>query len=40
MINEYRRGTKNRKPFKSASDMFAAMDLEDAAEDEDEQIHP
>ena len=36
IIDDYKRGAKNRKPYKSASEMFAAMDLEDVEEGNDE----
>ena len=36
IIDDYKHGTKNRKPYNSASEMFAAMDLKDAEEGDDE----
>ena len=36
IINEYTNGSRMPKPFSNARDMFAAMDLEDEAEGENE----
>ena len=36
ILDEYKNGTRTPKAFTSAREMFAAMDLEDEAEGEDE----
>ena len=33
IIEEYINGSRNKKPFANAREMFSAMDLEDSAED-------
>ena len=35
IIEEYENGLRTPKPFSNAGEMFAAMDLEDEAEEED-----
>lgn len=36
ILREYADGTRTPKPYTNAREMFAAMDLEDAMEDDDE----
>jgi len=35
IIDEHKHDTQKRKSYKNASEMFTAMDLEDASEDDD-----
>ena len=39
ILEEYNNGTRKPRTYKNAHDMFAAMDAEDEAEDDNEQVH-